>query len=122
AGRPCTGSNPYRAPLLKMIDWHPPAHGVGDTLRSPDTTTRDLLAKVAADVCRFWTWAMPVTTEEPVDELAVARLGLVPGVTGHVVQVAGVDHAGDQAVAVRRCYVTGPPDSSWIKSTPSLTG
>jgi len=98
-----------------MIDWHPPAHGVGDTLRSPDTTTRDLLAKVAADVCRFWTWAMPVTIEESVDELAVARLGLVPGVTGHVVLVEGEDHAGDQAVAVWHASATGAPVGAWIK-------
>ncbi len=56
----------------------------------------------------------PATAEPALNDLAVAQLGLVPGVTGHVVLVEGEDHTGEHAIAVWHASATGFPVGAWI--------
>jgi hypothetical protein len=59
--------------------------------------------------------AVPVTSVESVNDLAVPDLDHVQGVTGHLVVVEGEDHTGNPAVAVWHVSATGLPVGAWIR-------
>lgn len=54
------------------------------------------------------------TVEAAADELTGIGLDQVPGVTGHVVVVDGVDETGAEAVAVWHTSATGVPVGAWV--------